>query len=194
MYWQCIAFYFFLFLRTKNIIASVEIPPRVLWWFSTVFSSFCILLLVDRRILLSFSSQVGTSQRLAALLTPFRRRAKHLNVLHFKCPFGLVTSTHGFLSAASCISADYWKKWFTPINSKQSNRTTSFKGLLNLSVFIGLWWRCCMFVCSSWKNKCARQRWVICLTLRDLDSLLILLFFLHLFHAVPSFPSPPPPV
>lgn len=70
------------------------------------------------------------------------------------------------------------KKGFTPIHSKQSNRTTSFKGLLNLSVFIGLWWRCCMFVCSSWKNKCARQRWVICLTLCDLDSLLILLLFL----------------
>lgn len=125
MYWQCIAFLFYFCVQKHH--SFIRDSTQVLWWFSTVV--FCILLLVDRRILLWFSSQVGTSQRLAALLTPFRRRAKHLNVLHFKCPFGLVTSTHGFLSAASA----YWltiEKWFTPINSKKSNGRHHLKGFL----------------------------------------------------------------
>lgn len=29
--------YFYFIFAYKNIIASLEIPPRVLWWFSTVF-------------------------------------------------------------------------------------------------------------------------------------------------------------
>lgn len=61
-----------------------------------------------------------------------------------------------FLSA---VSAYYYLKWFTKKNLKQGNERhhLHYKGLLNLSVFIGLWRCCCMFVCFLWKNKCAHD-------------------------------------
>lgn len=126
--------------------AWLEVSTQVLWWFSTVVS----LLPLDKRTFLSFlsggeESAFGCSPHLFLFVWNIRMFCIFYLIwlppltffLFFFSPLGLPTIGNGS----------------HPINFQRRNGRHHLKGFFNLSVFMGLWWCCCMFVCSLWRKK-----------------------------------------